>query len=94
MRWAMVVIALAAVGAALVHFRRDEVRHRHEIRRLARQQVRLRRSLWDQQVQLSELTSPKRVRGFVTTGSLDLVDRTDPDAPLGEASTLASRVPR
>ena len=94
MRWAIILIALTAVGAALVHFRRDEVRHRHEIRRLTRQQVRLRRSLWDQQVQLSELTSPQRVRGFVTTGSLDLVDRTDPDAPLGEAAALASRVPR
>ncbi len=94
MRWAVVVIALAAVGAALVHFRRDEVRHRHEIRRLTRQRVTLRRSLWDQQVQLSELTSPQRVRGFVASGSLDLVDRTDPEAPIGEAASLASRTPR
>ena len=94
MRWAVVVIALAAVGAALVHFRRDEVRYRHEIRRLTRQQVTLRRSLWDQQVQLSELTSPQRVRGFVASGSLDLVDRTDPEAPIGEAAALASRAPR
>ena len=89
MRLALVVVALAAVVTGLVHIRRDVVRQRHEIRQLDREQVRLRRALWDQQVHLSELTSPHRVRQTVVEQSLDLADRTGGSPAALSAATRA-----
>jgi len=87
MRWALVLVALAAVGIGLVHIRRDVVRHRHEIRQLDREQVRLRRALWDQQVHLSELTSPSEIRLAVETHALDMAERTGPSVTTLSAAT-------
>ncbi|HDZ20558.1 hypothetical protein LCGC14_0513030 [marine sediment metagenome] len=86
MRWMMVIVILAAVATALVHFRRSEVRARHEIRQLDRQQVQLRRQLWDQQILLGEVTSPGRIRQIVQVGSLDLADRSGTVVQLSDSS--------
>jgi hypothetical protein len=76
MRWAPVVILLAAIAAGLVHLRREQTHERYRIRRLQLQQVAIRRELWDQQGRLSEATTPQRVRQFVQAHGLDLADRT------------------
>ena len=86
MRWIMVIVIGAVVMTALVHFRRSEVRAHYEIRRLDLQQVQLRRKLWDQQIQLGEVTSPGRIRQIVQAGSLDLADRSGTIVQLSDSS--------
>ena len=76
MRWVLVLVAGAAVGIGLVNIRLDVVRHRHEIRQLGREQVRLRRALCDQQISLSKLTTRASIHQAVVEQSLDLTDRT------------------
>ena len=76
MRWVPVVILLAAIAAGLVQFRRQEAQERYRAKRLDLQRVHLRRQLDDQQMRLSEATSPLRVRQLVRANGLDLADRT------------------
>lgn len=62
MRIAIVIVALAAIAATLVHMRRDRIAVAHETQRLQTQQVALRRTMWDQQVRLGYLAAPREVR--------------------------------
>ncbi len=76
MRCILLIVALTAIASVLVHFRRGEVRVRHETRRLQFQQVTLQRELRNQQIQLSHLTSPGRVRRRAQAMALGLTERT------------------
>ena len=78
MRWALVLVALAAVGIGLVHLRRDVVRLNHEKCELGRERDELSLALKAQQLRLSELTSREQIRLAVVERSLDLADRTGP----------------
>ena len=80
MRFAMVIVSLAAIAVALVHIRRAEITARHEIQSLQLKQVDQRRRMWDQQIRLSQLTAPAQVRKRVDEMSLDLVEREAPTA--------------
>jgi len=91
MRWAMVIIAMAAVAMGVVHVERELVRHRYEMRQSDREYVRLRRALWDQQVQLGQVTSPTRIRQLVEAHSLNLADRATEGR---DVLTSAARVER
>jgi len=59
---ALVIALLAAVAVGLVQIRRAEIAARHEIEKLQRQQVALRRKMWDQQIQMGILTTPEEIR--------------------------------
>ncbi|MHC4985281.1 MAG: hypothetical protein ACYTFO_03905 [Planctomycetota bacterium] len=76
MRWVPVVILLAAIAAGLVQLRRQEAQEQYQANRLDLQQVQLRRQLDDQQMRLSGVTSPLRIRQLVRANGLDLADRT------------------
>lgn len=62
MRIAVVIVTLAAIATALVHLRRREITVHHEIQRLKTQQVSLRRTIWDQQATLGDMTSIEKVQ--------------------------------
>ena len=93
MRWAVVIIGLAAVAAGLVQIRRSEIRQRYEMRQLALDQIQLRRDLYDQQMQLSEMTSPQTVRAAVEVKALDLADRTSKSWRESVSLARSSRLP-
>lgn len=76
MRWILLVVSLAVMATMSVQVRRCEIRARHDIHRHQSQQVSLRRQLWVQQVELSELTSPGRVRRTAEAMALGLTERT------------------
>ena len=61
MRLALVILALGAIAVGLVHIRRAELSARHEIQQLQVAEVKLRRRLWDQQVRMGQLVSPREV---------------------------------
>ena len=87
MRWAPVVILLAAIAVGLVHLRREQTRERYQIRRCQLQQVTIQRELGNQQIRLSQATSPQRVREFVQANGLNLADRTtSPTVHLSDSS--------
>lgn len=75
MRIAIVILSLAVMAVGLVHLRRAELIARHESQQLQLQQVKLRRQLWDQQINLSYLAAPAEVRRRSEEMCLDLVDR-------------------
>lgn len=91
MRRILLVVSLAVMAAMLVQVRRREICARHDIRRHQSQQVSLRRQLWDQQVQLSELTSPGRLRRTAEAMALGLTERTYVSARPGQGGTIAER---
>lgn len=62
MRLATIILALGAIAVGLVHLRRAEMVARYEVQQLQVTQVRLRRTLWDQQVRLSRLMTPAELR--------------------------------
>jgi len=90
-RLGFLIISLASVTVALVHLRRMEVSARHETQRLEMRQVQLRRRLWDQQVDLSRLTAPQKVREQVRNGLLGLVEK---DQPVTTPDDDSSPTPR
>jgi len=77
LRLAIVIVSVTAIAVGLVHLRRREIAARHRIQRLAAEQVRLRRALWDQQVRLGELTAPGCVRQRAEEMALGLWPKTD-----------------
>ena len=62
MRFAVVILVLAAIAAGLVHIRRRQAVCCHEIQSLQIRRIALRRKLWDQNVRLGYLTAPHQVR--------------------------------
>lgn len=66
------MLALGAVAVALVHIRREETMAAHEIQRLQRQRVVIRRELADRMVRVGELTTPESVIERAHTLALDL----------------------
>jgi hypothetical protein len=69
---AAIMLALGAVAVALVHIRREETMAAHEIQRLQRQRVVIRRELADRMVRVGELTTPESVIERAHTLALDL----------------------
>jgi len=86
----VLVVAMTAIAVGLIDLRGEERTARHEAQRLQLRQVELRRKLWDQQLELGELTAPGRVREQVKGVSLDLVEKNEPIGPfpLSEGRTL------
>jgi len=91
MRHALLIVLLAAIAATLVHLRRGEIRARYEANRYRARQVVLQRDLLDQQVRLSELTSPGRIRRTAATMALGLAERTYVTTRGGPSGALAQR---
>lgn len=91
MRHGLLVVVLAAIAVTLVHLRRGEVRARYETHRHMATQAGLQRDLLDQQVRLSELTSPGRIRQTAATMALGLSERTYVTTTGGASGALAYR---
>ncbi len=62
LRFAWVILLLAAVGVGVVHLRLQQNAARTEIQRLEADRLKLRRTLWEQQERIGELTAPRQVR--------------------------------
>lgn len=75
MRWIAVILALTVVAVGVVQLRAAELRMRNEVQVERAKQVRLQRTLWDQQVALSELTSPQHAEQLVEAMGLDLTEK-------------------
>ena len=75
MRWIAVILALTVVAVGVVQFRAGELRMRNEIQVERAKQVGLQRTLWDQQVALSELTSPQHAQQLVEAMGLSLTEK-------------------
>ena len=71
-RAAIVLVALAAIGAARVELARREDRARHEVHRRLSDQVVLRRRLWDQRTRIGQLLAPEQVKRRAAEMTLDL----------------------
>ena len=74
MRWATLIVILAAIAVTLVNLRRREIAVRHKIQLMQTQQVSLRRKLWDQQVRLGYLTAPGAIRDRAELGTVGWVE--------------------
>lgn len=62
MRFAWIIVALAAISAAAVRLCLEQARIRSEMYSLEARRLTVRRSLWDQQLRLGELTAPQHIR--------------------------------
>ena len=56
------LITLAVVGIAAVAIRVEEARHTRNIQELQFKQIELRRQIWQQEMELARLRSPKMIR--------------------------------
>ena len=91
MRHGLLVVALAAIAVTLVHLRRGELRARYEMHRHTARQATLQRDLLDQQIRLSELTSPVRIRQTAEVMALGLTERSYVAATGAARGSLAAR---
>ncbi len=91
MKLSIVIVCLAAIAVAVVHFRRERTRLRNEVHRLESRQIVLRRELWDQQVRLAWLIAPSELRRRAQDLALPMVDRAHPEtlAPAGARAGAA-----
>ncbi len=62
MRLAFIIICLTVIGVGLVHIRRQEVALRHEVHSKQLRHIVLRREIWDRQVRLGHMTTPRNIR--------------------------------
>ena len=89
MRIALVIAALAGIWVGVVHLRRAETRTHHQVVRLQMEQIRLRRTLCEQQAILGQLTAPGQVRRRANLLDARLTHRLE--APRALASGRAPR---
>ena len=61
MRFAWIILAFAVIAAAMVHLRLERASVQADTFRLSARRHEVRRELWDQQIHLGELTSPRQV---------------------------------
>ena len=67
------LVALSAVGIAMVALRAEQARHTRRIQELQFRQVELRRQIWDQEMELARLRAPGIVRERAVRLGLDTV---------------------
>ncbi|MCD4823063.1 MAG: hypothetical protein K8S55_00510 [Phycisphaerae bacterium] len=72
MRLAFIIIILTVIAVGLVHLRRREVIVRSEIQRLQVRHLALRREIWDRQLELGHLTTPRAIRSRAETMALNM----------------------
>jgi hypothetical protein len=73
MRLAWIIIGLTAISATVVHLRCRQSQTRTEMYALESQRVQVRRTLWEQQVRLGDLTSPQNIRRLTFDWPLEIV---------------------
>ena len=78
MRLAFIIVCLTAIGVGLVHIRREEVALHHEVQSKQSRHVELRREIWDRQVRLGHMTTPRNIRHRAEVLGLD-IDNTTPE---------------
>lgn len=76
MRLAFIIICLTVIGVGLVHIRRQEVAMRHEVQSKQSRHIVLRREIWDRQVRLGHMTTPRNIRHRAEILGLDINRRT------------------
>ena len=62
MRIAFVIVSLTTIALGLVHLRREEVAVRREMQRLQSQHAKVRREIWDRQMQIGDMMTPQAIR--------------------------------
>ncbi len=72
MRLAFIIVCLTVIGVGLVHIRRQEVALRHELQSKQSQHAVLRRKIWDRQVRLGHMTTPRNIRHRAEILGLDI----------------------
>ena len=72
MRLAFIIVCLTTIGIGLVHIRRQEVVLRHEVQSKQLRHVALRREIWDHQVRLGHMTTPRNIRHRAEILGLDI----------------------
>jgi len=83
-----IIVAMAAIGAAAVHLRVQQERVRSDCYRLEAERLELRRTLWQQQLRLGELTAPEHIRRIHEDWPVELVG---PGESPAQAPWLAQR---
>jgi hypothetical protein len=61
MRFAWIILAFAVIAAGMVHLRLERESVQADTLRLSARRHEVRRELWNQQIHLGELTSPRQV---------------------------------
>ena len=72
MRLAFVIVCLTTIGVGLVHIRRQEVAIRYEVQSKQSRHIVLRREIWDRQVRLGHMTTPRNIRHRAEILGLDI----------------------
>ena len=74
MRIAFVIVSLTAIALALVHLRREEVTVRYEMQRTQSRHAKVRREMWDRQMLISGLMTPRAVRFRAEVMALEMTN--------------------
>ena len=82
MRLAWIIVAFAAIAAATVHLRLQQTRTRSEIHNLQADRLEVRRRLWQQQLRLGELTSPRHIRRLARDWPMDVAEPGQAPSPV------------
>ncbi|MDY7011097.1 MAG: hypothetical protein SVV80_10155 [Planctomycetota bacterium] len=61
MRFAWIILAFAVIAVAMVHLRLEQAFVRAETFQMSARRCEIRRRLWDHQIRLGELASPRQV---------------------------------
>jgi len=79
MRLAWILVGLSAISASVVHLRCRQIQWRAEMQHLDNERLLVRRTLWDQQLRLGDLTTPQNIRRLTLDWPLELVGPEDLD---------------
>jgi uncharacterized membrane protein YgcG len=79
MRLAWILVGLAAISASVVHLRCRQIQSRAEMQHLDNERLLVRRTLWDQQLRLGDLSTPQNIRRLTLDWPLELVGPEDLD---------------
>ena len=75
MRLILIIVLLGAVAVGLVQIRRAETVTRYRTQQIRSTRMRLQRVLWDQQIDLANLTAPAEIRHRAEEMALNLTDK-------------------
>jgi hypothetical protein len=83
----MVIVMLTGIALAVVQLQRRELTVRHELQVLQSRHLKLRRDVWQRQVQLGRLLTPDQLQGRAQAMALPMV----PQDPATEETTVYER---
>ena len=88
-RLVIIILGVVFIALLLLHIRREEAALRHDVQQSLTRQMTLRRTLWDQRMEIANLVAPAEIRRRAREMTLNLTQEDESRSDLARRKNQA-----